>query len=242
MPELSLRTSLERMRDIGFRPATVFDIGVATGTSGLYKVFKDVAYLLVDPLEESAPFMREICARYPRSAFEVAAAASQPGELLIAVHPGLSGSGAHLKGDFPKRRVPAVTLDQLVDKHGLQGPFVVKIDVQGSELDVLEGLKRHADKAEVIVLEASLWADRKARGVPTFAEIVAYMSGRGWVLYDISNIAYRPRDGAVAELDMVFCARDSALREHASYRTPEQKTAAYEKKRDKFAEPGKPTL
>ncbi len=237
-----MRISLERIRDIGFKPETVFDIGVATGTTGLYKVFKPVAYMLVDPLEESEPFMSEICSRFAGSHYRVAAAASRPGELEIAVHPGLSGSGAHLKGDYPRRKTPAVTLDQLVDEHDLKGPFLVKVDVQGSELDVLEGLQRHADKAEVIILEASLWADRKKMGAPTFAQTVAYMAGRGYVLYDISSIAYRPRDGAAAELDLVFCRQDSKLREFKSYRTHEQAEADFVRKKDKFAEPSKPQL
>ena len=242
MVELSLRTSLERMRDIGFQPQTIFDVGVATGTTGLYKVFHGVAYMLVDPLEESEPFMREICERMKRGTYVVAAAAAEPGELTIAVHPGLSGSGQFLKGDFPKRKVKAVTLDQLVDEHQLEGPFLLKIDVQGAELNVLEGLRRHVDKAEAIVVEVSLWADRKKRGTPTFAEMIAYMSGRGFVLYDITNIAYRQRDGAPAELDIIFCRHDSALREHSTYRTPDQFKAAYDQKRDKFAESAKPQL
>jgi FkbM family methyltransferase len=242
MPEISLRTSLERMRQIGFAPATVFDIGVATGTSGLYKVFGDVAYVLVDPLAESEPFMKEICGRVRRGVYKVAAAAARPGEASIAVHPGLSGSGALLKGDYPRRKVPAVTLDQLVDEFALDGPFLVKIDVQGSELEVLKGLERHADKAEVVVCEASLWADRKKWGAPSFADMVAYMAARGFVLYDLANIAYRPRDGAIAEMDLVFCRQGSELRRFKSYRSSEQQGELVEHKLEKFAEASKPQL
>jgi FkbM family methyltransferase len=241
MPELSLRASLERMRDIGFSPRTVFDVGVATGTTGLYKVFQGVRYLLVDPLAESEPFMKEICARVRGAAYVLAAAGAEAGELEIAVHPGLSGSGALLKGEYPRRRVPMVTLDQLIDEHALEGPFLLKIDVQGVELQVMEGLQRHADKAEVVVLEASLWADRKKAGAP-FAEIVAYMDRRDFVLYDIAGIGYRPRDGAIAEMDLVFCRRHSELRKFKSYRAPEQEPEVMEKKREKFAQPSKPQL
>lgn len=242
MTELTLRASLERLRDNGFSPATVFDVGVATGTTGLYKVFRGVRYVLVDPLAESEPFMQEICARVRGASYTLAAAAAQPGMAEIAVHPGLSGSGALLRGDYPRRSVPAVTLDQLVDEQQLAGPFLVKIDVQGSELDVLEGLQRHADKAEVVVLEASLWADRKNQGAPTFAAIVAYMERRGFVLYDVATIGYRPRDGAIAEMDLVFCRAGSELRRFKSYRAPEQEAQMMERKLQKFAEPSKPQL
>ena len=242
MPEISLRISLERMREIGFRPGAIFDIGVATGTSGLYKVFRDVPYVLVDPLEESVPFMKEICARYKGAVYKVAAAGAQPGEISIAVHPGLSGSGALLKGDYPRRVVPTVTLDQLIDEFDPPGPYLIKIDVQGLELEVLKGLDRHSDKAEVVVLETSLWADRKKSGAPNFAETIAYMAGRGFVLYDLANVAYRPRDGAIAEMDLVFCRPASELRHFKSSRAPEQQADDFARKREKFAEPSKPQL
>ena len=227
------------MKEIGFRPQTIFDVGVATGTTGLYKVFRDVRYVLVDPLTESEPFMKEICARVHGASYVLAAAGAKPGVQDFAVHPGLSGSGALLKGDYPRRTVPAVTLDQLVDEQGLPGPFLVKIDVQGAELDVLEGLQRHADKAEVVLLETSLWADRKKHGA-TFAQIVAYMDRRDMVLYDVATIGYRPRDGAIAEMDLVFCQRKSELRRFKSYRAPDEKM--WDRKIEKFAEPSKPQL
>ena len=242
MPDLSLKNSLERLRDVGFRPESIFDIGVATGTRGLYSVFDDARYLLVDPLQESEPFMQVICAKFPGAAYVVAAVSAQPGEIELAVHPGLSGSGAYLKGDFERRKVPAVTLDHLVDEHGLLGPFLVKIDVQGAEIQVMQGLQKHVDKAEIVVAEVSLWADRKKSGSPTFAQLIAYFDSRGFVLYDVPAIAYRERDGAVAEMDLVFCRHDSDLRRHSSYRTPEQAAAKEKTKRAKFDVPEKANL
>ncbi|HEY5411626.1 MAG TPA: FkbM family methyltransferase [Caulobacteraceae bacterium] len=240
--EFSLRQSLERLRDNGFRPQTIFDIGVATGTTGLYKVFPGARYMLVDPLEESEPFMKSICARVPLARYVVAAAMDQPGETSIAVHPGLSGSGALLKGDFPHRPVKAVTLDQLIEEHQLEGPFLVKVDVQGSELQVLDGLQAHLDQAEVIVLEASLWADRKKWGAPTFADIIQYMARRRFVLYDLASIGYRQRDRAIAEMDLVFVRFDHPIRRHKGHRSPDAVADLVEHKRGKFADPNKPNL
>ena len=238
----TLRGSLERLRDNGFAPATIIDVGVATGTTGLYKVFPGVNYLLIDPLEESEPFMKSICARVPLARYVVAAAMDRPGEVSIAVHPGLSGSGAMLKGDFPHRPVKAVTLDQLIDEHQLKGPFLVKVDVQGSELQVLDGLAAHLDQAEVIVLEASLWADRKKWGAPTFSDIVQYMARRRFVLYDLASIGYRPRDRAIAEMDLVFIRFDHPIRRHKGHRNLDAVPDLVEHKRNKFADPDKPNL
>jgi FkbM family methyltransferase len=237
---ISMKESLVRLRSNGFVPTTVFDIGVATGTPGLYSIFENVRYVLVDPLTESEPFMAKICERFPNSFYRVAAAGAAQGEAPFVVEPGLSGSSFLMKGGtLPVRNVPVVTLDSLVDEHDLKGPFLVKLDVQGFELEVLRGLVRHLDKTEIVIAETSLWADRKRSGAPTTAELIAFMSDRGFVLYDIAGIAYRPRDGAIAEMDLLFCRADSSLRAHASYRTPEQKAERLAQKKAKFerAEP-----
>jgi hypothetical protein len=60
------------------------------------------------------------------------------------------------------------------------------------------------------------------------------------VLYDVATIGYRPRDGAIAEMDLVFCQRKSELRRFKSYRAPDEKM--WDRKIEKFAEPSKPQL
>lgn len=63
-------------------------------------------------------------------------------ELLLSSHPG----GASLAHDEPPRdvigtlEVPAVTIDELVGAAQIRPPSMVKIDVEGTELAVLEGM------------------------------------------------------------------------------------------------------
>jgi FkbM family methyltransferase len=231
---LTLKKSFDLLKANGFAPRTLFDIGVATGTTGFYQTFEDVKYVLVDPLAESEPFMRDICQRFPGAIYELAAAGAAPGEASFGVEPGLSGSSFFRK-DGDKRTVPMITLDDLVEKHALEAPFLVKLDVQGYELEVLRGFERHIAKAEVIVSETGFWSDRKKSGPAPFHELVAFMAARDFMLYDIAGLARRPRDGALAEADLVFVRRDSKLREHASYRTPEQVAERQREKAAKFA-------
>lgn len=237
MIEFSLKASFERLQKNGLKPRTIFDIGVATGTKGLYTVFPDVRYVLVDPLEESEPFMQAICAKVPGAVYRLAAAGAAKGELDIGVHPGLSNSGRFLKKGYPRRTVPMVALADLVDELGLEGPFLVKIDVQGAELEVMKGLERCLDKVDAVVAEVSLWADRKLQGAPTIAEMIAWFDARGMVVYDIAGMAYRGSDGAIAEMDLVFLRRDSQLRDVPSYFTPEQIAERIITKRKKFDAP-----
>lgn len=232
---LSLQVSFERLKRNGLQPKTMFDIGVATGTPGFYQVFDDVRYVLVDPLTESEPFMQKICAQFPGAVYELAGAGAAPGEAEFAVDPGFSGSSFYGGKKLERRTVPIVTLDGLVEKHKLEPPFIVKLDVQGYELEVLRGFTANLKHTEAIVAETNFWADRKGRGMPQHHELIAFMAANGFMVYDIAKLARRQRDGALAEADYVFVRADSLLREHASSRTPEQIAERQAQKLAKFA-------
>jgi FkbM family methyltransferase len=233
--KLTKGSSLGRVRHLGFRPRTMFDVGVAIGTKGYYGVFEDVRYVLIEPLEESAPFLNEIVETYPGSIAIQAAAGAEAGEADFMVSPKLSGSSLLLK---PKgatvRRTPVVTIDGVVQEHGLEGPFVIKLDVQGYELEVLKGAVKTLEQTEILITEASLWADRKGRGMVKFAELISWLDAHGFVLYDISSLSRRSLDGAMTELDLVFCAADSSIRAVKEYRTAEEVEALEQASRKSF--------
>ncbi len=219
--DIGLRQSLELLKANGAAPKTMFDIGVATGTTGFYRTFETVRFVLIDPAAESEPFMRAICAEFPGAIYEVVAAGAAPGSASFGVDNGLSGSSFFRKGG-DRRMVPVVTLDSLVEKHRLEPPFLLKLDVQGYELEVLKGFAANLARAEAIVAETTFWADRKADGRAIFHELIAFMAARDFVLYDIAGLVRRPRDGALAGADLVFVPATSRLREHRTSRTPEQ--------------------
>jgi FkbM family methyltransferase len=234
-PKLSKRLSLKRIRDLGISPRTVFDVGVATGTKGLYGVFPDVRYVMVEPLVESKPFLDELLEAWPGSIAVQAAAGRQAGEAEFVVDPTLSGSSFLLKPKFGEiRKVPVVTLDGLVEQHGLEGPFVVKLDVQGYELEVLAGAEQTLKQTEVVIAEASLWADRKRAGMTRLIDLMNWFNDRGFVLYDIAQIVRRQMDDAIAEMDLVFCPADSQLRRYERYKTLEQREEMIADRRAKF--------
>src|SRR5208283_1372595 len=61
IPRASMRGALQQLSTLGFRPRTVIDVGVATKTEELYRAFNEADILLVEPLAEFEPFLRDIC-------------------------------------------------------------------------------------------------------------------------------------------------------------------------------------
>ena len=113
-----LRDSLSHMRDLGFAPCTVIDVGVAEGTPALYETFPNAFHLLVEPLQEFEPALRSICQRY-RGDYVLAAASTHSGAVTFNVHTNhLEGSsmlreseGSHVDGT--PRTVPTARIDGL---------------------------------------------------------------------------------------------------------------------------------
>ena len=85
---------------------------------------------------------------------------------------------------------------------------LLKVDVQGSELDVLSGAGLKLSQFEVIILEVSLIQMGVA---PSFNEVMQYMHEKGYRLYDFLPMYYRPLDNALWQGDAFFVRNDSSL-------------------------------
>lgn len=108
--------------------------------------------------------------------------------------------------------VKALTLDHVVKASGL-GPFnFMKIDVQGAEVQVLNGGKETLQNVEVIATEASI--QNYNQGGATLFELHSAMENLGFAMYDIIDlIRWTPTDHTehVVQLDFLWVKKESSL-------------------------------
>lgn len=219
----SIRESYFLLSGLGFCPKTVIDVGVAAGTLDLYESFPEAHMLLVEPLAQFEPRLREILNKY-KGSYLIAAAAAENKTIEFNVHPDhLEGSSLYKEtmgeeADGYKVMVPTVVLDDLIQERELKGPYLLKVDTQGAELDVLDGASKTLHETDVVVLETSLFQFMK--GAPQFCDVVAYMKKIGFVVYDIINLGNRPFDNALAQVDIVFVKENGLFRRDHSYSKP----------------------
>ena len=89
-------------------------------------------------------------------------------------------------------QIEVTTLDDALE--GITEPFFLKIDVEGSDLDILRGgTKNLADNCLGIQIEASL-AERHIGG-PFFGDIHEHLRSLGFVLFDLKTERWIRRNG-----------------------------------------------
>lgn len=99
-------------------------------------------------------------------------------------------------------RVQVRRLDDALEDIALEAPLLLKLDVQGFELEVLKGAPRTLERCGLILLEASL--QPLYAGEPLFASIHGYLGERGFALSGLSGSLRDPRDGRPLQVDALF--------------------------------------
>jgi FkbM family methyltransferase len=197
----------------GMTFASVIDVGVAFGTTSLYKSMPKAQFYLVEPVPSCGPFLERMAREYGAKVFNVAAGDAD-GEIEFFVHPDVSGSSAlrQVEGerfDGMRHTVPVRRLDSLIPAN-MPGPVMLKIDTQGYELPVIDGARGLMDRLDVVIVECSFHAFR--HGAPEVSDVIRKMGEYGFVPYEILEGHYRPVDGALAQVDVAFVPEQSPLR------------------------------
>ena len=102
------------------------------------------------------------------------------------------------------------TLDALVRKMKLPFPELIKLDLQGAELQALAGASECLAHAQAVMLELSFIPLQK--NWPLIGDVIPFMKERGFICYDIAGLWHRPLDGALAQGDFVFLNQNNKLR------------------------------
>ena len=211
--------ALTLLRRNGFQPDVVIDVGANRGqwTSMARETFPDAVYHLVEPQHGCLSALQRLAAGSPRIHLH-ATAVTRPGVRTVVM---IGGGDDHAgTGNFiPSRAIataahnpmsyPSTTLDALF-ANITSSRVLLKLDVEGHELMVLEGARSLLQRVEVIVSE--FWMYRiDEQEMATLPELVATLQQAGFVLYDFGALHGRRSDGRLMSGDAVFVRRDSPL-------------------------------
>lgn len=221
----TMQQALDQLKRQGWMPSVIIDVGAGHGTDELLGAFPDVFTFWVEPIEEFEPRLQALRARHP-GRVTIAACGPHDGEVVLHAHADAYGSSVlhesdGLIADGTDRRVRMVRVDTLVRGTDLRGSALLKVDVQGFELQVIDGALSTLPQCDVVILETSFFKFHEA--APEFAEVLARMKELGFVAYDIVDGHNRPLDNALAQRDVVFVKETGRFRATHEWSSPEQR-------------------
>jgi len=196
---------LTRLRQLQFEPQTVVDCGAYRGdwTRLAKRVFPAARVLMIEPQRTLSPVLRTVCSYYEDVTYVSALLASCDGSTVDFFQMGTGSSVLEEASSVPRTTIglQTRTLDAVTDDCGFDAIDLLKLDVQGYEVEVLKGASRRLASCEFVLLEASLIPVNRA--CPLVADVVAFMAGNGFRLFDLGDVVRR-RDGTLWQMDLLF--------------------------------------
>ena len=203
---------ITHLKKLGFKPRTILDIGAYKGdwAKQIQKHFPGSELFLVEANQNHLPSLKQSGFN-----FTIALLGEKPKKgvnFYTTTKPFSTTGNSIYKEQTPAfknakiRKLPMTTLDKIVKKHQLNNVDLLKLDTQGSELDILKGGLKTIKKAEFILLETqNLIYNQNA---PHIEAVFPFMTSLNFKLFDITQIHYLPT-GEMSQLDLLFVKKSS---------------------------------
>jgi FkbM family methyltransferase len=210
----TMQDSLNVLLDAGVPVNTVLDVGILTGTAPLIETLPKVPHHLFEPVDLHFDQINKNY-RNIESKLHHVALSDEDGEIYLArraIH--RDGRITHSEivnrpvttADFPDlvdcKSVPRRRLDSIATEEDWPDNCLLKVDVDGHEIEVLAGAEDTLRKTSIAIIEAPL----NRVSLPHFFARSEHMRSRGFYLMDIVDLAYY--DGVLWQVDLVFVRED----------------------------------
>lgn len=209
---------LEDLKERGLNCKSILDVGAnkTSWSKMAKKIFPDAWVYLIEPQIEMLGYMESFCKEFENSNYFLVAAGAKEGFLTLTIWDDLEGSSLipkpdeNLKISGKQRQVEIKVIDDLIESSKIKLPELIKLDIQGFELEALRGAKKTFGYTEVYILEVSMFSSDEMQ--PMLSDVVTFMLERDYVVYDFPGFLRRPLDGALGQCDICFVKREGFLR------------------------------
>lgn len=208
-PKPTKQNALARLRSC-IPITSIVDVGVRECTGELIEAFPDKHHYLFEPVATFHPTIKKHYASIPHTLFPMALSDENSTLYLIETALEADGRVTHSRiSPNPEtcdgQRVvacsplPVRRFDGLEVADGIAGDFMLKIDVDGKDLEVLKGFGQQLRRASAVVVECT---------VQTLMPRLSHIVSHGFTLIDLVDIVYYGK--ALYQLDAVLVRNDVA--------------------------------
>lgn len=212
-PEIA---AYERLKRKGFTPDRIIDIGAYEGswTRLVRSVFDKVPVTMIEAQDGKRLLLDKVCREISDTSL-VSALLGPAGGTAVTFYEMETGSSTRPENSNVTREEKIMTtqrLDDVIDASGTA--LFLKIDVQGSELDVLSAGQQTLARCEVVQLETALLPYNA--GAPQITEVLVQMEEWGFSPFDFAGFI-RPNGVDLVQTDVLFVRTNSTLRAKRFY-------------------------
>lgn len=172
------------LETMNINPKVVYDIGacVLHWTNPARKIWKDAEFVLFDAVPELSSLYKNLPYRY-----HVGLLSDQDNKAIKYYNDSFNPGGNSVYkektthyNETHAMLLNSMTLDTIVEQNNFPLPDLIKLDVQGSELDILNGAARCLENCTDVILEAQ--HHEYNIGAPMVDHVIEYMTNLGFQL------------------------------------------------------------
>ena len=187
-------------RKLGFFPNSILDIGAYEGhwTKMIRQIYPTATNTMIEANKDKKEILEKIGNTY------IAVLGEQEGKEIdyfrckdgVPTGNGIYQENTQFKFE-PEKRI-CTTLDTLFNEHDRFD--LIKMDVQGAELDIIKGGLRTIRKSEALLLELQM--TEYNLGAPMAQDVICYLADRDFEFIDIFDLMYL--DNRLIQIDALF--------------------------------------
>lgn len=197
--------SLLNLKNSGFNPTTVIDVGAQLGTPDLYTAFPESNHLFIEPVIECIPTLQNIAKGLKEARVINCAVSDFDGFTNLSLTDSKQYSSIEVIIGDESREIPVFKLDTIVKKFQNSEEVLLKVDVDGAEIGIFKGadeILKHDNT--VIITEASI-ADVN----PRFSRIIDHLLKYDYEVYDIIEPLYKS-NWQLWQVDLILLKKGSS--------------------------------
>lgn len=197
---------------IGFIPKHIVDVGAnhGTWTRETLKYFPNAFYTLLEPQKWLRNSIEDILEVNPKVTFNNLGAGNEQGLMKLTLAERDDSSTFRFNEHEAKENgltqieVKVVTLNKFIEDLALPIPDIIKIDAEGSDMEVLKGACNYFGKTEVFMVEASVVCNEIPNSI---SNVIKYMDENGYKLFEITDMNRTNKLKLLWLVELVFVRR-----------------------------------
>ncbi len=209
LDQRKLSRTLHELQKANLDIKIIYDIGARYGkwSKAIAKIFTKSDFYLFEASDKCLPELNQ-----QKFQFFIAVLSSKK-EIVSFYESDTAGDSYYEENttyynDSPVLEKETTTLDCLREESNIPLPDFIKLDTQGSELDILKGAKNSLVNTKLIYVECPII--RYNKGAPNIQEYIDYMSSIDFIPIDVCENHFKHK--ILAQIDILFIKKSIATK------------------------------